>query len=75
MSRRVVITGFGGISCLGDNWDAMANSLKAQKNFVVTMDEWDKFDGLNTRLAARLPTLKSQLTTREKKYAPWDVYP
>ena len=52
MSRRVVITGFGGISCLGDNWDAMANSLKAQKNFVVTMDEWDKFDGLNTRLAA-----------------------
>ncbi|GGI90103.1 beta-ketoacyl-ACP synthase II [Shewanella hanedai] len=67
MSRRVVITGFGGISCLGDNWDAMANSLKAQKNFVVTMDEWNKFDGLNTRLAAPVTDFEKPAHYSRKK--------
>ncbi|ACA88862.1 beta-ketoacyl-ACP synthase [Shewanella woodyi] len=67
MSRRVVITGFGGISCLGDNWESMASSLKAQKNFVVTMDEWDKFDGLNTRLAAPVTDFEKPAHYSRKK--------
>lgn len=67
MSRRVVITGFGGISCLGDNWESMANSLKSQKNFVVTMDEWDKFDGLNTRLAAPVTDFEKPAHYSRKK--------
>ncbi|PTA48912.1 beta-ketoacyl-ACP synthase II [Shewanella morhuae] len=50
--RRVVITGIGGISALGRDWPTIAASLKAQKNCVVTMSDWDRFDGLNTRLAA-----------------------
>lgn len=52
MSRRVVVTGFGGISSLGHDWSSIAASLKAMQNKVVRMDEWDRFDNLNTRLAA-----------------------
>ncbi|QYK05019.1 beta-ketoacyl-ACP synthase [Shewanella zhangzhouensis] len=52
MSRRVVVTGFGGISSLGHDWSSIAASLKAMQNKVACMDEWDRFDNLNTRLAA-----------------------
>ncbi|WP_198781338.1 beta-ketoacyl-ACP synthase [Shewanella putrefaciens] len=52
LGKRVVITGIGGITALGHDWPTIAASLKAQKNCVVTMGEWDKYDGLNTRLAA-----------------------
>lgn len=52
LGKRVVVTGIGGITALGHDWEAIAASLKAQKNCVVTMGEWDKYDGLNTRLAA-----------------------
>lgn len=52
MSRRVVVTGFGGISSLGHDWPSISASLKAMQNKVVRMDEWGRFDNLNTRLAA-----------------------
>lgn len=52
LGKRVVVTGIGGITALGHDWPTIAASLKAQKNCVVTMGEWDKYDGLNTRLAA-----------------------
>lgn len=50
--RRVVITGMAGISPIGNDWDSIANNLKAQKTGVQTMHDWDKYDGLNTRLGA-----------------------
>ena len=52
LGRRVVITGIGGISALGHDWPTIAASLKAQKNAVVIMSDWDKYQDLNTRLAA-----------------------
>jgi len=52
MSRRVVVTGIGGISALGHNWQSIKASLFAQKNCVIRMDEWDRYPDLNTRLAA-----------------------
>lgn len=52
IGNRVVITGVGGITALGHDWPSIAQRLKAQKNCVVTMNDWDRYDGLNTRLAA-----------------------
>lgn len=49
--RRVVITGMAGISSLGQDWTTIAANLKKQQNCIVRMDDWDKFDGLHTRLA------------------------
>ncbi|QDE29760.1 MULTISPECIES: beta-ketoacyl-ACP synthase [Shewanella] len=50
--KRVVVTGVGGISALGQNWQQIKASLLAKHNCVIRMDEWDRYPGLNTRLAA-----------------------
>lgn len=52
MNKRVVITGGGAVSALGDNWSRIRDALIAQKNCVRYMAEWDQYPELNTRLAA-----------------------
>lgn len=50
MTRRVVVTGMGGITALGDTWAAIEGNLRAGRNGIRRMPEWDRFDSLNTRL-------------------------
>ncbi|EUJ11574.1 3-oxoacyl-(acyl-carrier-protein) synthase [Methylophilaceae bacterium 11] len=50
--KRVVVTGMAGITALGDDWDAIEKSLRARKNGVRYMPEWDYIQALNTRIAA-----------------------
>ena len=51
--KRVVVTGGGIVSALGNDWPTALKNLKAKKNFVRYMDEWnDKYPLMNTRLAA-----------------------
>ena len=51
--RRVVITGGGIVSVLGIDWNTILANLKAKKNFVKYMKDWDeKYPLMNTRLAA-----------------------
>ncbi|HVN91716.1 MAG TPA: beta-ketoacyl-ACP synthase [Candidatus Binataceae bacterium] len=52
MRRRVVVTGMGGITCLGEDWPTIRSNLQGQKTGVRYMSEWDKFETINTRLAA-----------------------
>lgn len=52
---RVVVTGMAGISPIGDNWNAVRARLESMRNGVVRMDEWDRYEDLNTRLAAPVP--------------------
>ena len=50
--RRVVVTGGGIISALGNDWNTILANLKAKKNFVKYMKDWDeKYPLMNTRLA------------------------
>ncbi|MGI3003884.1 beta-ketoacyl-ACP synthase [Shewanella algae] len=67
MSRRVVITGMGGISALGQDWDSVKARLQAGQNAVVRMDEWDRFDGLHTRLAAPVSDFSTPAHYSRKK--------
>jgi 3-oxoacyl-[acyl-carrier-protein] synthase II len=67
MSRRVVITGIGGISALGQDWDSVKAKLQAGLNAVVRMDEWDRFDGLHTRLAAPVSDFSTPAHYSRKK--------
>ena len=53
--RRVVITGFGGITPLGHDWPTIAARLREGRNAVRYMHEWDYFDALNSRLACPAP--------------------
>jgi 3-oxoacyl-[acyl-carrier-protein] synthase II len=50
--RRVVVTGMGGISALGSDWPSIEAGLRSCRNAVRTMPEWDRYSGMNTRLAA-----------------------
>ena len=51
--RRVVVTGGGLVSALGNDWASALNSLKACRNFTRYMPEWEeKYPLMNTRLAS-----------------------
>ncbi|MEE8059042.1 MAG: beta-ketoacyl-ACP synthase [Pseudomonadales bacterium] len=52
MSKRVVVTGMGVISSIGDNWETFESSLRQGLSGVATMSEWDRYADLNTRLGA-----------------------
>ncbi|MBV9249798.1 MAG: beta-ketoacyl-ACP synthase [Acetobacteraceae bacterium] len=50
--RRVVVTGMGGVTALGNTWPDIRAHLAAGRTAVRTMAEWERFDGIHTRLAA-----------------------
>nr|WP_026043423.1 beta-ketoacyl-ACP synthase [Treponema primitia] len=52
MPKRVVVTGGGIVSVLGSEWKEILEGLRAGKNFVRVMDDWEKYKPMNTRLAA-----------------------
>ena len=49
--RRVVITGAGMISGLGQSWEEAYEQLKSYKNCIKNMEEWHDIAGMNTQLA------------------------
>lgn len=50
--RRVVVTGMGGVSALGAGWPQVEAGLRAGRNRVRYMPEWEIYRDLNTRIAA-----------------------
>lgn len=50
--RRVFVTGIGIVSAFGKDWASVSDKFKLGKNAVRYMHEWDRYDDLNTRLAA-----------------------
>lgn len=53
--RRVVVTGMGGITALGDNWPEIRGHMARGETAIRHLPEWDRFVGINTRLAAPVP--------------------
>lgn len=51
MTRRVVVTGMGGVTALGNDWSTVRARLMKGETAIRRMD-WDKYEGVNTRLAA-----------------------
>ena len=62
MNRRVAVTGMAGISPLGNDWASVRERLGQYRNAVVHMEEWDNYEGLNTRLGA--PAAPFELSDR-----------
>lgn len=50
--KRVVVTGIGGISPLGNDWPTIFSALQTYQNKIQKMPEWEIYKGLNTHLAA-----------------------
>ena len=66
---RVVVTGAAALSPLGHDWPGIHAHLRACRNAVRSMPEWDIYAGLNTKLAApaqpfELPPHYNRKTTR-----------
>ena len=52
MTKRVVITGMGGVTAFGNEWFTIQARLKKLENAVRYMPEWEIYDGLHTKLGA-----------------------
>ena len=50
--RRVVVTGMGGITALGERWEDILHALRGGRNAVRHMAEWERYAMMNTRLGA-----------------------
>jgi 3-oxoacyl-[acyl-carrier-protein] synthase II len=50
--RRVVVTGVGGVSALGDSWERIEEAFRAGRSGVRYMKEWERFGDMATRLGA-----------------------
>jgi 3-oxoacyl-(acyl-carrier-protein) synthase len=53
--RRVVVTGFGGITALGHDWPTIERALRGNVSGIVRMGAWDRYPELNTRLGGPVP--------------------
>jgi len=49
--KRVVVTGMAGMTSLGSDWATISANFRANRSGIRRMDEWDRFEELNTRLA------------------------
>jgi 3-oxoacyl-[acyl-carrier-protein] synthase II len=52
VTRRVVVTGMGGVTALGERWEDIALALRGRRSAVRRMAEWDRYTMMNTRLGA-----------------------
>jgi 3-oxoacyl-[acyl-carrier-protein] synthase II len=64
--RRVVITGMAALTPLGNDWETVSQKLKDRVTGIQRMDDWDKYIGLNTRLAAPVDFSRPKHYTRKQ---------
>ncbi len=64
--NRVVVTGAGIISSLGDNWTKFSSNIKAGISGISYMPAWERFEDLNTRLGAPVKDFKTPDYIRKK---------
>jgi 3-oxoacyl-[acyl-carrier-protein] synthase II len=57
--RRVVITGAGMVTSLGNDWASCETSLREGRSGIQYMHEWEDINGLNTRLGGPIRDFKA----------------
>lgn len=57
-AKRVVVTGMGVISALGDSWEKFERNLRNNISGIACIPEWDRYNDLNTRLGGPVPDFK-----------------
>ncbi|WP_318407257.1 beta-ketoacyl-ACP synthase [Photobacterium leiognathi] len=69
MNRRVVVTGMSGITAFGNDWQHIEPKLRACKNATIYMQDYELYDGLNTKLAAPIEnfTLPKHYTRKKTR--------
>lgn len=67
MTHRVVITGVGAFSPIGNDWSEIESNLRARKNGVRHIEAWDEYDGLNTKLGAPVKHFEAPASFTRKR--------
>jgi len=49
--RRVVVTGVGVLSPLGNSMEALSSALKTNQSGIIQMPEWDEIENLRSKVA------------------------
>lgn len=65
--KRVVVTGMGAITSLGQSWIDVLTSLKNKRNGIVRMNDWDRYVDLRTRLGGPVPDFTEPAHYSRKK--------
>jgi len=65
--RRVVITGLGILSPIGNNKEEIKNSFKTKKSGVISMPEWDNIKGLKTKVAGMIKNFDEKVIDRKAR--------
>jgi len=66
-NRRVVITGVGNISALGNTWQEVKTRLLNKESAIRYMHEWEQYPELHTKLGAPIDNFELPSTYRAKK--------
>jgi 3-oxoacyl-[acyl-carrier-protein] synthase II len=64
--KRVVVTGVAGFSPIGNDWETIHCNLQKMETGVRYIEDWDKYDGLNTRLGAPVSNFFMPATYKRK---------
>jgi 3-oxoacyl-[acyl-carrier-protein] synthase II len=67
MTRRVVITGTGAITALGNDWPTIRAAFERGETATRYMPDWERYTGVNTRLAAPVPNFSVEGRYPRKK--------
>ncbi|WP_305419378.1 beta-ketoacyl-ACP synthase [Photobacterium leiognathi] len=69
MNRRVVVTGMSGVTAFGNEWQHIEPKLRACENATIYMQDYELYDGLNTKLAAPIEnfTLPKHYTRKKTR--------
>lgn len=67
LTHRVVVTGIGAYSPVGNDWAAIEHSLRTLKSGVRHIDAWDEYDGLNTKLGAPVASFEMPASFNRKR--------
>jgi len=59
LNRRVVVTGMGAVTSLGNDWASVQERMRSGRSAVVTMPAWDIYPDLQTRLGAPIADFKA----------------
>src|SRR4030042_1922737 len=65
--RRVVITGYGIISPIGNNKEEIKNSFYNKKSGIVNIPEWSKIDGLRSNVAGTAKNIDHKILDRKAR--------
>ena len=64
--KRVVVTGMAGFSPIGNDWETIRANLENMETGVRYIEDWDKYEGLNTRLGAPVSDFFMPATYKRK---------